>query len=55
MEKIKTLWNRLNGRIDSLWPEEERRRKEGKKEKLGERMGYFLYLHRLELLYVLIM
>ena len=55
MEKIKTLWNRLNGRIDSLWPEEERRRKEGKKEKLGERMGHFLYLHRMELLYVLIM
>lgn len=55
MEKIKTLWNHLNGRIDRLWPEEERRRKEGKKEKLGERMGRFFYLHRLELLYVLLM
>lgn len=55
MEKIKTLWNRLDGRIDRIWPEEERKQPESEKKKLRERLGQFFYLHRLEFLYVLVM
>ena len=55
MEKIKTLWNRLDSRIDKIWPEEERKQPESEKKKLRERLGQFFYLHRLELLYVLAM
>ena len=39
MEKIKTLWNRLNGRIDSLWPEEREEGRKGKKKSWGNGWG----------------
>ena len=55
MEKIKTIWNRLNRKINGIWSEEKTKVQKGKKEARSLRIRRFLLLHRLELLYVLLM